>query len=351
MRQTMGKKMVLLVLALLLLVPGAAASAADSAQEPSGGVISYAEGQQFPLERPLSEQVQAVASDVYSPELACTLMALSAAAYDAQRVQDSLDSLGFLPEDIWIRNYTEESLVPGYSLAKQPLSDDATLVLVTVRGSEGRNWLTDLTIGPQAALFSGRHSGFDYCRQEVQRTLREFLDGLPKTGVTYVLTGHSLGGAVSNLLAVSLLDAGVPRENVYAYQFACPNVASGGAQDWNPDGAYDSLFNIGSCQDPVTYMPTSARNLGIKFLPTTAEWGKYGRSFWYSEKWGDPNHVRLILMSPDPLAYVEYLSKLTPLTEFHTAEELPKVLNYQLQALLRLLTGLDGGLAKQRPRT
>ena len=85
-----------------------------------------------------------------------------------------------------------------------------------------------------------------------------------------LITGHSLGGAVANLLAHDLNNTGWGQERVYAYTFASPTVV-----DENKAGPDANIFNIlnqcgsnnhsvgglvaNACCDLVTHIPGLAR--------------------------------------------------------------------------------------------
>ena len=72
-----------------------------------------------------------------------------------------------------------------------------------------------------------------------------------------LVTGHSLGGAVANLLAADLNDSIGP-ENVYAYTFASPTVTN----TPNIPIVHDNIFNILNDNDFVTIIPGIAMLFG-----------------------------------------------------------------------------------------
>lgn len=82
-----------------------------------------------------------------------------------------------------------------------------------------------------------------------------------------LLTGHSLGAAVANLLAAELSSTmGV--ENVYAYTFATPQVVTESlGYEAIP---YSNIFNILNTNDVVTYMPTTL------LVPLADFWSRHG---------------------------------------------------------------------------
>jgi len=94
-----------------------------------------------------------------------------------------------------------------------------------------------------------------------------------------LVTGHSLGAAVANLLTHELNKGripGVKQANIYGYTFATPRVEN---TKNSALAAWDNLFNIMNRNDVVTYVPHSV--LGI-FSDWSLKdtWGRHGRSFY-----------------------------------------------------------------------
>ena len=114
------------------------------------------------------------------------------------------------------------------------------------------------------------HRGFDVCATRLLNYLKDYyldpyvqpaLDAAADATLTYWLTGHSRGAAVSNLMASYLIDGD---NQVFAYTFAAPyNTA-------NTEAAaekYDCIFNLVNSNDFIPMMP----------MP---EWGftRYGKT-------------------------------------------------------------------------
>ncbi|MBQ2679647.1 MAG: leucine-rich repeat protein, partial [Firmicutes bacterium] len=238
------------------------------------------------LNKDFEEYVFDELSTTRNDTLAYYLCALSRAAYEKKDITDSLDSLGF---DINHRYISEEYDATGehkaaYSLAKKAIPG-GTLVLITIRGSlDGGDWYTNFGMGIAPALIQGKHEGFMISVNNIYDELNKFVDY--KIGnteeVTYLITGHSLGAGVGNLLAVKLHDEGVPVGRIYDYNFACPDVAKLSHIDWNYGGTFNNIFNICNVYDPVTQLPGSAADklLGIDKL--LFHWGKFGRTIWFN---------------------------------------------------------------------
>ena len=107
------------------------------------------------------------------------------------------------------------------------------------------------------------HRGFDVCANRIRSGLKAYLERYvdPEATPVFWLTGHSRGGAISNIMAAYLADQG---EKVFAYTFASPNNTA------NAEAAaekYDCIFNLVNGDDFVPRLP----------MP---EWGftRYGRT-------------------------------------------------------------------------
>ncbi|MBD5154296.1 MAG: lipase family protein [Oscillibacter sp.] len=196
------------------------------------------------------------ASD-YRQDLALSSMALSGAAYgrEGKDVQEALKALGF--EKIESYNYqifNETGDQVAYTFGLKTVKDRAgksvRLAAVIVRGTgDYTEWASNLDVGTQAD-----HEGFAKAAEELQKNLEKYLS---KAGITekargqmkFLLTGHSRGAAVANLLAVRLVET-AKKENVYAYTFATPAVSTDAVRE-----GYENIFNIINENDLVTQVP------------------------------------------------------------------------------------------------
>ncbi len=263
----------------------------------------------------LDYYVSATNSSLYSPELSHMLIAMSCAAYDEGDVKASMKELGFQDSDIF-SHYNKEDLDRqiSYAFGKKTMSNGETLVLVTVRGSSSSfDWLSNFNVG-----VGSWHMGFESAVNEVYDSLADFMGG-NLNGATYVVTGHSRGAAVANLLEIKLFEAKVAREKVYGYNFACPDVARAIPTMWNWLGEHDNMFNIGNAPDPVTMVP-GVLGGSIGFIPGTT-WGKFGQSRWFSKDWNNINEIALNFSKHDQKAYLEHLRDKSSFDSFKTYEQ------------------------------
>lgn len=242
---------------------------------------------------------------VYNHDLATTCSVLSAVAnsesayYQAGSdspayMEAALAALGF--EEISTASYQYRSevfdevvdLITGtddvvaYSVAAKRVTGEGgaekTLFLVSIRGSYGSEWLSDLNMGDAAAYDMDEitHEGFAQAAREIVDVLAERVTeeaGLDGTDdICLLFTGHSRGAAVANIAAAYAdemsqgLRVLAPLEGIYCYTFATPEVTT---FDNARDALYDNVFNVMNPSDLVPRLPL-------------ASWGyeRYGHDLW-----------------------------------------------------------------------
>lgn len=236
-------------------------------------------------------------STIYNPELSHMLIALSNAAYDMNYIRQGFSHLGFSQCDRhWCTFIT-------FNIGTKKQNDGCTLALVVVRGSEGdADWWSNFDIRLNSSRF---HTGFADAANEVYTQLINKVGAENLSSTKFVITGHSRGAAVANLLEVKLSELGVPRENVYGYNFACPDVAVGLPTRWNWMGEHNNIFNINNAPDPVSMIPGVLGNV-INLVPATS-WGKFGQSFWFARNWNNLDELALDFSAHDQKQYLNYL--------------------------------------------
>jgi len=102
----------------------------------------------------------------------------------------------------------------------------------------------------------------------------------------FIITGHSRGGAVANLLAVEMNFNSLyfDRNNIYTYTFASPRTVTIFSAASNP--IHGNIFNIVNRRDVVTSLPPN-RTTG----PTRSlRWARYGLSLTFASR-GDAHSM------------------------------------------------------------
>lgn len=262
--------------------------------------------------------VQNHKSQEYNPELAYTLAVLASGAYDYRIAQENLAALGFTTahqgssyfnDEVYRLTWEQEAVnyaftdKVGFGIGQTQLENGDTLVLVVIRGTFeapkklldpvlvlGNEWLSDYNVVRPTIFGSGEHTGFINAEKDVMKDLERVTGGIKTEHVKYVVTGHSRGAAVANLLEKELMDKGVSGDDVFGYNFACPDVAKEPLSQFNPDGKYDNIFNICMAGDPVSVVPgmlgDGLAQINVNNLRKAGHvWSKYGRSGWFCRDW------------------------------------------------------------------
>ena len=228
----------------------------------------------------------------YNHELATTCAVLSAIAnsesgyYQAGSggrayMEEALAKLGF--QDISTASYRYRSEifdeivdaitgtddVVAYSVAtKRVVAENGsqkTLFLVSVRGSYGSEWLSDLNMDFDKGYANVEHEGFMRSANEIVDDLAERITAeteLSGTGdIALLFCGHSRGAATANIAAAyademtTSLRSFAPLDSIYCYTFATPEVTLYEDVD---DPLFDNIFNILNPSDMVPRMPLAA---------------------------------------------------------------------------------------------
>lgn len=155
------------------------------------------------------------------------------------------------------------------------------LVVVDIRGSvTWWDWIND--IGTQVLAHNNR---FAALADEVLTNVNNYLRLMGLNDPIILVTGHSMGAAIANILAARLNGIMDP-DNVYAYTFATPrtvNEAVSGNQAVN----YPNIFNILNSNDAITYVPLTLT------LPVVNYWKRHGIDLYINMPFSESNDTDL----------------------------------------------------------
>ena len=232
----------------------------------------------IPCDIDLSETTFSATPSSFNKDLSLLSLTLSSAAYSYTYALDNLETLGF--EHFGKFNYSDEydSNAVGTIIASKKLYD-TTIVALIFRGTYEREWFSNFDIGRDVDV-TKMHSGFNKAREFALKKLDMYFAnyGIDKDHCKFLITGHSRGGAVANLVSKSLIDIYGPN-NVYAYTFATPNTTT----DENAsDNRYAGIFNFINPEDFIAYIPL--KNWGFTKYGTTIAFPQNNDSDGYNEK-------------------------------------------------------------------
>ena len=316
-------KKVLAVIAALLVVGGGATAAVLIASQNKGPAIvvtASPPASAYTIEYVPNEkwggsvqvrwgpELFAQSSDVFNYDLALAAGALSAAATDGEKpngeyIVDAYTTLGFDEQNITLYSYPDNALSvtkignsrkdnkyyidlwnligdnryndkgSAFSIASKDMGG-WNLLVITMRGTEGRDIFSDANLGSIDFLDVKSHRGFHEFFYDVRLGVEEYLsrhEELVKPNTKILVIGHSFGGAAANLFAAAFnrSDISEPwnnwidKNNVYAYTFASPLTYSGKSA-----GTYSNIFNVVNERDNVPLMPEgNGKRFGMDYPP------------------------------------------------------------------------------------
>ncbi len=211
----------------------------------------------------------------FSPTLARTALVLSSTAYDYNYALDNLEAMHFkhLAKFNYGDNYNRDAV--GVVIASREIGD-TTLVCVVLRGTYAKEWYSNFDIGKDINK-TKVHSGFSKASEFAFEKLEMYIAnyGIDRDHSKFLVTGHSRGAAVANLLSKSLIDT-YGADNVYAYTFATPNTTT---SDDAMDSRYSGIFNFVNPEDFIAFVPLE-------------NWGftKYGTTIVFPSESTDENY-------------------------------------------------------------
>lgn len=233
----------------------------------------------------------------------------------------------------------EGDITLAYGIGLKQLSNGKTLVLMIVRGT--KDFISNEMLGNLAAGANniGEHMDFSATANTLYGHLMGFLNTVGKelnpqldtqkfSNIQFVITGHSRGAAVANILAKNLSEIEDGEDdNVYAYTFACPDTAMLTSAKI---ARYPTIFNIGNAKDIITWIPRAVwQKSGEKDgWGKDSYWNKYGyNTYWFCDNWNNYNEENRL---PVPIdidgqhlqgKYLEYLRKEKPVSEYRKREQ------------------------------
>jgi hypothetical protein len=194
----------------------------------------------------------------YDNELAITSMILSEKAYSKSDVRTQLEKYGF-------KEIRQDYDFTGgnYTMAVKSITQNRQKILlfaVVVRGSgaitefrEGGtfDWIMTNLLG-HLIYVENEHSGFSLTAIVIENVLLDYVKEMKMVyqpdDIRFWFTGHSLGAAVTNIMAKDYINAGF---DVIAYTFATPNTYV------KNNGKYNerNIYNVVNSSDPITGNP------------------------------------------------------------------------------------------------
>ena len=187
--------------------------------------------------------------------------------------------------------YVDDPLEDGatFEIGMKPViynNESRTLIMIVLHGTNKVEWQGDFNVtgfGDEYESGYTEHSSFMNGTTMLEQALSN--DYGDCSNAIVIITGHSRGAAVGNLLARRMIEGHVPcadPSNVYAYLFAVPNCTK------DPDESLQNIHNFCFTDDFVPNMPLSIPGWGFgrngqTYTATAEKLAKTNADFRYKE--------------------------------------------------------------------
>lgn len=223
--------------------------------------------------------------------------------------------------------YSFSPLTSNFGENEAAVSESRQLVVVSVRGSVTMlDWIMDLLtqfhvcfydfdVGAQKVIDS--LYGYDNCTKcdgsDEKCPCKGYLVNNSITDPIILVTGHSMGAAIANLVAAELNEI-EGAEDVYGYTFATPYTKAYPLNEVITQP--DNIFNILNTNDVVTYVPTSW------LLPGINIWSRYGIDIPLNMPFNDETETDILGVEPHSMAvYMKWMNDHEGITYEEIIEE------------------------------
>ena len=196
-------------------------------------------------------------------------------------VGDNIDKPSILLEKLGLEDISNIKLT-GYTQDQDDITEilighlklrykekDRNMIVLVVRGTNGTNseWTSNFDVGADTTQYTNltgshpqwtnkaNHKGFDVTANRVVEAVEKYLNTYSLNEGSILITGHSRGAAVANLVGKYFEDKKTLKP--FTYTFATPNTTT-----YTNVEAYKTIFNIVNTDDMVPYMPLEKWGFG-----------------------------------------------------------------------------------------
>lgn len=231
-------------------------------------------------------------SEELSTDMAKMSVILSACAYHSDSISDVLSAMGFMERSLY--NYydrtatLEDNDYVAFAIASKNIKykgQDYKIYVVPIRGTpESAEWFSNFRISEDndSSKTTGNHYGFYTAANEVRNEIsyRANNDGIPAERTVVLLTGHSRGAAVANIVAGQLSGSKysnyLSKEHIFGYTYACPAVSK------FADDTLTNIYNFNNPGDMVPLLPLKEwqyKRFGKTIELDTSHWSNIEKRF------------------------------------------------------------------------
>ena len=184
----------------------------------------------------------------YDPALAQEALRISELCYMPSMQKSILKISGF--EQTGAFNYNragnDTRHAAAYTVYRRTAADGHHDVVIAIRGTGEGEWKLNMDLMPSGNYDLPYAENFMLAAEDILTAQSAFLESL--VSPVFLVTGHSRGAAVANLLGARLTDD-YGKDSVFVYTFATPRTVRAGFPE------YENIFNIIHPGDIVTYLP------------------------------------------------------------------------------------------------
>lgn len=147
----------------------------------------------------------------------------------------------------------------SYTIATKKViaqGNEENLVIVVIRGTNTDEWYGNMDItGEKYDKSLKEHYSFELAANDLENNIFQYLQFHNIENTKLIITGHSRGAAVANIVAKDMTDMSLPYgqiTDVYAYTFATPNCT---LEYESVCDSYDNIYNFCFNDDFVPSVP------------------------------------------------------------------------------------------------
>ena len=192
-----------------------------------------------------SDDMMLANANELSGDIAKMAMGLANAAYEYKDISNCFSDMGYLFKPY---NYSRQATYANndfvaYTVGHRNIKG-YNVYIVAVRGTTGNcEWFSNFNLGK-----NDYHKGFKKAADEILHTLD---DEVKTDNNIIMLTGHSRGAAVANIVAGELSIDGklASSDHIFGYTYACPAVK------YKLEDSHSNIYNFNNPGDAITMMP------------------------------------------------------------------------------------------------